>query len=327
MAFETTLHPRPPYSLALSARMKSDATRFLRDGVLTVALEAGGAPALARVRQRPDGSLAVAVETEQPDAALDKLRFVLAAEDDHAPFLHRFVDDPLLAGALRRLRGFRPLRTATVTHALLKAVCGQLIQAKAARLLEARLLRSAGKPLGELRLPPTRATFGGHSTALLAREGLVARKANALIRLSRDWDVERLHGVETVVAARRIARERGLGPWSAGMVCLYGLGRFEQGLVGDLGLIKLCSSLLGRRAEAEDTQALLEPYGEWAGLASVYLLAGGTADEPSGLRRSTTPAASAPAPTRKRSRSGKPVKGRSPAGAGTSPLRPAATGG
>lgn len=275
MAFETTIHPRPPYSLALSARMKSDATRFFRDGVLTVALEAGGAPALARVRQRADGSLTVAIETEQPDAALDKLRFVLAAEDDHAPFLHRFVDDALLAGALRRLRGFRPLRTATVTHALLKAVCGQLIQAKVARLLEARLLRSAGTPLGELRLPPTRATFGGHSTALLAREGLVARKANALIRLSRDWDVERLHGVETVVAARRIARERGLGPWSAGMVCLYGLGRFEQGLVGDLGLIKLCSSLLGRRAEAEDTQALLEPYGEWAGLASVYLLAGG----------------------------------------------------
>jgi 3-methyladenine DNA glycosylase/8-oxoguanine DNA glycosylase len=256
--------------------MKSDATRYVRDGVLTVALEAGGAPALARVRQRPDGGLAVLLETAHPEAAVEKLRFVLAADDDHTPFLHRFADDPLLCGSIRRLRGFRPLRTATVTHALLKAVCGQLIQAKAARLLEARLLRSAGTPFGELRLPPTRATFGGHSTAALAREGLVARKANALVRISREWDLERLHGVETVVAASRIARERGLGPWSAGMVCLYGLGRFEHGLVGDLGLVKLCSGLLGRRAEAEDTAALLEPYGEWAGLASVYLLAGGT---------------------------------------------------
>ena len=51
MAFETALRPRPPYSLALSARMKSDATRYFRDGVLTIAVEAGGAPALARVRQ------------------------------------------------------------------------------------------------------------------------------------------------------------------------------------------------------------------------------------------------------------------------------------
>jgi 3-methyladenine DNA glycosylase/8-oxoguanine DNA glycosylase len=277
VAFETALRPRPPYSLALSARMKSDATRYFRDGVLTVALEAGGAPALARVRQRPDGALALAVESAQPDAAVEKLRFVLAADDDHEPFLRRFADDPLLAGACRRLRGFRPLRTATVTHALLKAICGQLIQAKAARLLEARLLRSAGTPLGELRLPPTRGTFGGHSSAVLVREGLVARKANALVRISREWDLERLHGVPTAAAVTRIERERGLGPWSAGMVCLYGLGRFEQGLVGDLGLVKLCAGLLGRRAEAEDTQALLEPYGEWAGLASVYLLAGGAA--------------------------------------------------
>jgi 3-methyladenine DNA glycosylase/8-oxoguanine DNA glycosylase len=275
VAFETTIHPRPPYSLALSARLKSDATRYFRDGVLTVALGAEGAPALARVRQRADGSLAVIVEGAHPKPAVETLRFVLAADDDHAPFLHRFADDPLLAGAFRRLRGFRPLRTATVTHALLKAVCGQLIQAKAARLLEARLLRSAGTPFGELRLPPTRATFGGHSTAVLAREGLVARKANALVRISRQWDLERLHGVPTAAAVARIERERGLGPWSAGMVCLYGLGRFEQGLVGDLGLLKLCAVLLGRRAEVEDTQALLEPYGEWAGLASVYLLAGG----------------------------------------------------
>jgi 3-methyladenine DNA glycosylase/8-oxoguanine DNA glycosylase len=56
-------------------------------------------------------------------------------------------------------------------------------------------------------------------------------------------------------------------------MCLYGLGRFERGLVGDLGLVKLCSSLLGRRAQADDTAGLLAPYGDWAGLASVYLLA------------------------------------------------------
>jgi 3-methyladenine DNA glycosylase/8-oxoguanine DNA glycosylase len=79
--------------------------------------------------------------------------------------------------------------------------------------------------------------------------------------------------VDTERAAARIERERGLGPWSAGMICLYGLGRYEQGLVGDLGLVKLCASLLGRRAEPEDTRRLLEPYDEWAGLASVYLLA------------------------------------------------------
>ena len=273
MLLETTITPRAPYSLALSARHGGDPTRRLRDGVLTVALEAGGGPGLARVRQLPDGSLAVALEAAEPAEALDRLRFVLAADDDHGPFLRRFADDRLIGRAVRSLRGLRPLRTATVTHSLLKAICGQLIQARAARQLEARLIRTLGTPFGDYWLPPTRETFGGLAPARLARDGLVARKATALVRLSREWDVERLRGVDTDRAAARIERERGLGPWSAGMICLYGLGRYEQGLVGDLGLVKLCASLLGRRAEPEDTRRLLEPYHEWAGLASVYLLA------------------------------------------------------
>jgi 3-methyladenine DNA glycosylase/8-oxoguanine DNA glycosylase len=269
---ETTIVPRPPYSLALSARLKSDVTRHFRDGVLTAALEADGRPALARVRQRPDGTLAVCVEGDAPAAALERLRFVLAADDDHAPFLRRFARDPLLEAPIRTLRGLRPLRTATVTHALLKALCGQLIQAKTARRLEARLLRLAAPRHAELRVPPTRATFARFAPAKLQREGLVARKATALVRISREWDVERLRDVGTEAAGRRIERERGLGPWSSGMICLFGLGRFERGLVGDLGLVELCGALLGRRAEAEDTRALLEPYEEWEGLASVYLL-------------------------------------------------------
>ena len=56
------------------------------------------------------------------------------------------------------------------------------------------------------------------------------------------------------------------------MLSLEGLGRTEHGLVGDLGLVKLVGDLRGRRAEPEETAELLAPYGEWAGLASVYLL-------------------------------------------------------
>jgi 3-methyladenine DNA glycosylase/8-oxoguanine DNA glycosylase len=274
VVLETDLRPCPPYSLALSARLKSDATRTYRDGVLTAVFEAGG-PSLARVRQRPDGTLAVRLESREPDAAMEVLRFVLAADDDHSEFLLRFRDDSLLGPRIRTLRGMRPLRVATVTHALVKAVCGQLIQARAARLLEAELIRVASEEHEGLRLPPTRATFASFAPAELARIGLVSRKATALVRLSRELDLERLHGFPTAKARARIERERGLGPWSAGVICLYGLGRFEHGLVGDLGLIKLCAALSGRWADEDDTRELLEPYGEWAGLASVYLLAGG----------------------------------------------------
>jgi len=57
------------------------------------------------------------------------------------------------------------------------------------------------------------------------------------------------------------------------VICLQGLGRFERGLVGDLGLVKLCSALRGRWVEPAETAELLTAYGEWSGLASVYLLA------------------------------------------------------
>jgi 3-methyladenine DNA glycosylase/8-oxoguanine DNA glycosylase len=246
------------------------------------------------VTQRADGSLIARIDSPVADAAHEKLRFILAADEDHAPFLARFARDRLIGRATRELAGLRPLRTATVTHALLKAVCGQLIQAKAARALENKLVRIASPEHEGFRLPPVRSTFGRFTHAELARDGLVSRKAAALLRLTHELDLERLHGIPTETAAGRIERERGLGPWSAGMVCLYGLGRYERGLVGDLGLVKLCGALQGRRADAEDTRALLEPYAEWAGLASVYLLAAFPKKQrrgPAGRRRSSPLAA------------------------------------
>ena len=275
MLLETTIAPRGPYSLARSARMHGDPTRRFRDGILTLAFEHEGDAHLARVWQRPDGVLEARVDGRRPEDALEPLRFMLAADDDHTPFVDAFRSDPLLGPPIRRLRGLRPLRVATVTHALLKAVCGQLIQAREARRLEARLLRTATPEHEGLRLPPTRSTFAGSSPASLARQGLAARKAATLVRLSRTLDLERLRGVASPAAVARIESERGLGPWSAGMISLYGLGRFDHGLVGDLGLVKLCGRLTGRRATADDTRELLAPYGEWSGLASVYLLAGG----------------------------------------------------
>lgn len=197
-------------------------------------------------------------------------------DDDHTPFLRRFARDPLLGETTRRLRGLRQSRVATVAHALLRALCGQLIESKRARLLEARIVRAATPTVGGTRLhePPTAACLAALGPATLRAHGLHARRAAALVRICRSLDPERLRDVPTETAARRLERERGLGPWSAGVVCLEGLGRPERGLVGDLGLVRLLSALRGRRVEAWETAELLEPYGEWAGLASVYLLEG-----------------------------------------------------
>jgi DNA-3-methyladenine glycosylase II len=268
---EASLRARGPYSLRLSTRHGSDATRIVRDGALRAVFEAGGRLEVAETRQRSDGTLSVRASSE---AAVERLRFTLGLEDDHSDFLRRFARDPLLGATIARLRGLRPLRCATVTQALLRALCGQLITAQRSRAIERRIVRAATPARDGLHAPPTPGTLGRFSPAELRSLGLGGPRASALVRLCRSLELERLRDVSTDAAARRLVREPRIGPWSIGVICIEGLGRYERGLVGDLGLVKLLSRMRGRRVEGWETQELLEPYAEWAGLASVYMLSG-----------------------------------------------------
>ena len=265
------LTPKGPYSLRLSGRLASDATRVVVDGTYRATVRCDGRLERVHAAQRPDGTIVVAADS---DAGVDHVRFVLGLDDDHSEFLRRFADDPMLGETLRHIRGLRPMRTATVAQALLRAVAGQLIQASRARQIERAIIRAATPSHGGLHAAPTAAELARFSPAELARLGLGARRAAALIRLCRSLDLERLKEQPSSAVAARLTRERGLGPWSLGVVALEGLGRYEHGLARDLGLVKLAGALWGRWVEAEETDALLTPYGEWAGLASVYLLAG-----------------------------------------------------
>jgi len=272
VSFELAVTPRGPYSLALSARRSSDATRTFREGMLTQVLAVGDRVETARAWQSPSGSVTIRADSA---ASAERLRWLLALDDDHSGFLVAVRDDPLLGHASRQLRGLRPVRVATVAQALLRAFCGQLIEAKRARRLEQVIVRSlCAEGPGRLHVAPTGSDLGALAPSQLRRLGLHARRAAALVRLCRSLDLERLHDQPTDAIVRRLERERGLGPWSVGVVCLEGLGRFDRGLTGDLGLIKLLRALRGRPVEAWETAELLEPYGEWAGIASVYLLAG-----------------------------------------------------
>ena len=105
--------------------------------------------------QQPDGVVCLRATG---DEAFEQLRFCLGIDDDHTPFVLRFQRDPLLGPTVRRLRGLRPIRLATVAHALLRALCGQLILASEARAMERRIIRaatSAENRLTRRRRPPT----------------------------------------------------------------------------------------------------------------------------------------------------------------------------
>ncbi len=271
MTVRAELRPKGPYSLRVSGRMASDATRVVVDGTYRATIRVDDRLERVEALQRADGAIVVAAESV---AGVDHVRFALGLDDDHSEFVRRFANDPLLGETLRHVRGLRPVRTATVAQSLLRAVAGQLILASRARQIERTVIRRATRELDGLHAAPTCADLARFSPAQLGALGLGARRASALIRLCRTLDLEKLKTHATEAVALRLERERGLGPWSVGVVCIEGLGRYERGLARDLGLVKLAAALWGRFVEAEETDELLIPYGEWAGLASVYLLAG-----------------------------------------------------
>jgi 3-methyladenine DNA glycosylase/8-oxoguanine DNA glycosylase len=249
---EAVVTPTGPYRLRLMCRSGT------WEGALADGSRATG-------WQRPDGRVVIRAATE---AAVAQARFMLALDDDTAEFHDRFGRDALLGATARQLVGYRPLRLATVTHAALRAMCGQLIEARRAVIIERAILRRLGTAVA------TREGLVRLSPADLRADGLAISRATTLVRLTRSLDLERLREHDTAVVLRRLGRERGVGPWSVGVIALEGLGRYDHGLVGDLGLVKLVSSLEGRWVEASETAAVLARYGEWQGLAGQMLMLG-----------------------------------------------------
>jgi 3-methyladenine DNA glycosylase/8-oxoguanine DNA glycosylase len=286
------LRPRGPYSLRQSLLGRAGGTLRLRGGALELTVRPEGAAGRARVVQLGDGALRAEVLEGDPAAVAAEVRRRLSLDADTTAFRERFADDPLLGPLVRRRPGMRPMVRGTVAQAALAAVAGQLVTWAEAAAVEARVVAAAAPRDGDLRLPPTRAELAALSPAQLAARGLSPRRTATLARLLRTLDVEGLRRHPSPAVLARLTRERGLGPWSAGVVGLLGLGRLDLGLMGDLGLIRLASRLEGRTAGVAETAALLAPYGEWAGLASLHLLGHPWAAEPvtrgsRGTRRTT----------------------------------------
>lgn len=249
---EATLRPAGPYRL--------DLMTFGRP--FESALPGGGT---GTAWQGRDGLVRLRGPDEE---GVEVLRFMLALDADTTEFVRRFRRDPLLGPSIRELHGLRPLRHPTVARAALHAICGQLVDVKRAVAIERAIMRAIGQEA------PTREAIGALSPAELRRHGLATHRASALVRICRTIDLEGLRHQPIEAVAARLLRERGLGPWSLGVIALRGIGSYRHGLVGDLTLVKLCSALWGRWVDIYETAELLEPYEEWAGLAGVYLMHG-----------------------------------------------------
>ena len=115
--------------------------------------------------------------------------------------------------------GCAPMRVATVAQALLRALCGQLITSREARQIERRIVRATAPALDRFhapRRPGRRSGALSPARAAAPRSARAARRsARSALPLARPRAAAR-RAVRGVAA--RLLRERGLGPWSVGVV-------------------------------------------------------------------------------------------------------------
>src|SRR5262245_49422134 len=121
---EAVLRAQGPYSLQLTTGTATWKARLPEERWATA-------------QQLHDGRLVVRASCEQ---AVEDTRFQLALDDDTGDFHRLYARDPLLGPTVLRLRGMRTRRKATVTHAVIRAVSGQLIQASRALEIERSII-------------------------------------------------------------------------------------------------------------------------------------------------------------------------------------------
>ncbi len=274
----------PRWTFRLPAHGGGDGVLRCRGGVLERMLHVGGRPAVVRVAQTGPRRVlfgARAHDRADAEAAIARMRFALAVDDDLGAFYERFRDDPLIGASVRRKPWLRISRRPVAFEALAWAVCEQLIDSPRAAAIERRIVCRLGPRCEQtgLRDVPSAAVVGACAPARLESFDLSARRSIALVRVAREVAAGRidLDGPVHEHAWRRLLAVPTIGRWTVEMVAAHGQGRYDVLPAGDLNYLKL----LGRwrsggdpaaRAEEAEVRALFERFGEWRGLAAKHAL-------------------------------------------------------
>ncbi|HTN22607.1 MAG TPA: hypothetical protein VL120_01355, partial [Solirubrobacteraceae bacterium] len=179
----------PRWAFRLPRHGGGDGVLRCRGGVLERLLHVDGRPAIVRVAQLAERRVlfgAWAASREDARTAIARMRFALGVDDDLRPFYDRYRDDPLIGPSLRRAPWLRIRRRPVAFEALAWAVCEQLIEARVAVGIEARIVRALGPrdPASGLRDVPSAAVLAGCAPARLESFGLAGRRAIALVRVA-----------------------------------------------------------------------------------------------------------------------------------------------
>jgi DNA-3-methyladenine glycosylase II len=218
-----------------------------------------------------------------PPRARAAVRALFSLDHRLEEFYRLVRDEPVLRGTERRFRGLRLPRDAHLYEALVHSILGQQLSVAAANAVKRRLFERTGSFLEadgfEVPYVPTPGRLRAIPPDGLRALGMSGAKARALSALARSFrgppsTVPDLSLTPLEEAIDRLARQPGVGRWTAENALLRGTGRTDVFVAGDLG-IRVALDEYGVVAR-DAPEAAARSWGErhypgWGSYATLYL--------------------------------------------------------
>lgn len=176
--------------------------------------------------------------------------------------------DPVLRGVIDRVGPFRLTPERDLFALLVRVVISQQISMAAAKTVAGRLKqrtprgRFTAKALTEMPLEEVRAS---------GLSGVKAGYVKNLAAAARSLKLREFPSLSDEEVTARVTAVKGLGPWTARMVLMFGLGRPDVLPTGDLGIRNAARDLYGFDAPPPLADHAAERWAPWRTVAAWYL--------------------------------------------------------
>jgi DNA-3-methyladenine glycosylase II len=241
------------------------------DGQYIRAFESARGPVVARVAQSHPGALTVTIDGDPREhkRVLALVTRMLGINRDLAHFSRAAERIPWLSALAERMRGVRPPRYPTLWEACVNAIVFQQISLHAASAIMRRLILALGRPVDSEGVAvyafPTAEGFLGAEDDVLRAAGLSPGKLSTLRRVAESLaagalDEAILEERASPDAAALLCGIKGIGPWTATVILLRGLGRLDVFPMNDSSVARNLSIVSGPdRIDVESTLDSLSP--------------------------------------------------------------------
>lgn len=208
-------------------------------------------------------------------------RRLLGMDQDVRAIERRLRQIPALRGVTAALRGMRPPRFATLLESFGRTVPYQQLSLDAGAALTNRMVEHFGDGLdyeGEpyFVFPPADRLAAASEDDFRAL-GFSRTKGRTLIGVasalrSGALDPEALESLPTPEAWQRLCALPGIGPWTASLLLLRGMGRLDSFPASDVGGNRGIATLLGEEPKHFEADRFAEPLGPQRGMLYFYSL-------------------------------------------------------